>query len=59
MTNGSKEKINLMTGTQIAAMLGVSKSTIRRYAEKGLIGTYQLAGKGSAVRYYVKGRIDE
>lgn len=59
MTNRSKEKIELMTGTQIAAMLGVSKSTIRRYAEKGLIGIYQLAGKGSAVRYYVKEQINE
>lgn len=55
----SNEKIALRSEKQMAEYMNVSKSTIRRYAEQGLIGRYQPAGKGCAVRYYEKGRIDE
>lgn len=38
---------------QMMELLGVSRSTVRRYAEKGLIGCFQPAGRKGAIRYYL------
>lgn len=42
----------LMTAKQMMNHLQISKSTLRDYAEKGLIGMWQPGGKNCAVRYY-------
>jgi len=52
---GRKEaamKRQLMTAQQMMKHLQISKSTLRKYADKGLIGMWQPAGKNCAVRYY-------
>ena len=42
----------LLTAKQMTKHLQISKSTLRDYAEKGLIGVWQPGGKNCAVRYY-------
>jgi len=42
----------LMTAKQMAKHLNISKSTLRVYADKGLIGVWQPGGKNCAVRYF-------
>lgn len=42
----------LMTAKQMMQHLQISKSTLREYAAKGLIGMWQPGGKNCAVRYY-------
>ena len=46
--------VKLYNCKQMCELLGVSKSTVRRYAEAGLIGSIQPAGKRGAVRYFIK-----
>ena len=43
--------VKLYNCKQMCELLGVSKSTVRRYAEAGLIGWFQPAGKRGAIRY--------
>ena len=45
--------VKLYNCKQMCELLGVSKSTVRRYAEAGLIGWFQPAGKRGAIRYYL------
>lgn len=42
----------LMTAQQMMKHLQICKTTLRDYAEKGLIGVWQPGGKNCAVRYY-------
>ena len=42
----------LMTAQQMMKHLQICKTTLREYAEKGLIGVWQPGGKNCAVRYY-------
>ena len=42
----------LMTAKQMTKHLQISQSTLRDYADKGLIGVWQPGGKNCAVRYY-------
>lgn len=42
----------LMTAEQMQKHLQICKTTLREYADKGLIGVWQPGGKGHAVRYY-------
>lgn len=41
-----------MTAKQMMKHLGICKTTLRDYADKGLIGVWQPGGKNCAVRYY-------
>lgn len=49
--------VKLYNCKQIMEILGVSRSTVRRYAAAGLIGWIQPAGKRGAIRYYMKEEI--
>ncbi|MBQ3370078.1 MAG: helix-turn-helix domain-containing protein [Mogibacterium sp.] len=40
------------TVDEMAKHLRVSPSTVRVYADKGILGRWQPGGKGCAVRYY-------
>ncbi len=42
----------LMTAKQMMKHLQICKTTLREYADKGLIGVWQPGGKNCAVRYY-------
>lgn len=42
----------LMTAKQMMKYLQIGQSTLRSYAERGLIGVWQPGGKNCAVRYY-------
>lgn len=42
----------LMTAKQMTKHLQISLTTLREYADKGLIGVWQPGGKNCAVRYY-------
>ena len=49
---GYKMTKKLMTAKQMTKHLQISKTTLREYAAKGLVGVWQPGGKNCAVRYY-------
>lgn len=42
----------LRTAQQMMKHLQISRTTLREYADKGLIGVWQPGGRNCAVRYY-------